>query len=454
MTVHSGFFNSSDHDRVYDADDFSGFYDGLIFDGVYSSIGNRFYVEAAPDMCVTVESGRAWFDHTWTYNDARLTLQVSPADTVYDRIDAVVLEVNKEQRKNFIKMIEGTPDSTPHLPTLSTPATSETIFQYALAYITVHQNATSITDSDIVNIVGETVTVGGESVTTPLVSALSLAGLPSGGLTGHVLAKKSNVSGDVGWYPIHRLPNDKWYLPVGIQESQVIAAYQFVGRENQAAALKNLVNPDTYELSVVDREAFRISWNAETGFTIPRVTGTGNSLIGLNNENLKSIVATVSAAAFGYADNDVSTGTNFQTGGMFLLESLEGPRRCIGLRPVRVGAPTSSGESVGYPMVSATTNIQGSAAAVNHPNGVMVAASFSNTGSERNLYHNGESLSLGSSGNWDVRNHMVIGQSGKTYPSNHTSFRVTALVLYSTTLTSSQVTELSDAIRALGGIDS
>lgn len=167
MTVRSGYFNSSNGDRVYDADDFAGFYDGLIIDGVYSTVGNRFYVSAKTGMYVTIDTGRAWFDHTWTYNDQLLTLMVEPANTVYDRIDAVVIEVNKEQRQNYIKIVQGTPAQTPVRPTLSK---TDKVIQYALAYIQVKVNVVSITKNDITNVVGEN--------ETPLVTTLNMNNLP------------------------------------------------------------------------------------------------------------------------------------------------------------------------------------------------------------------------------------------------------------------------------------
>ena len=96
------------------------------------------------------------------------------------------------------------------------------MIQHALAYIAIPANATQIQQSNIVYIV--------DSSETPLASALNLAGLPSGGTIGQILAKKSSTSGDVGWYDVDNLPIDKWYLTDGITENNVLAAFKFVHR--------------------------------------------------------------------------------------------------------------------------------------------------------------------------------------------------------------------------------
>lgn len=44
-----GFYNSQDHDRVYDANDFSAIFNGIINDGVFMSVGDKFNVTPAPN---------------------------------------------------------------------------------------------------------------------------------------------------------------------------------------------------------------------------------------------------------------------------------------------------------------------------------------------------------------------------------------------------------------------
>lgn len=153
MSFASGFFNSVDHDRLYDATDISRLFDGLIQDGIFASIGDCLVVKQSNQMNVTVGTGRAWFNHTWSYNDALYPVTIPPSEILMDRIDAVVLEINSVEsvRANSIKLIKGTPSSTPTKPALTN---TKEVHQYPLAYVTVGKEVTSIRQADIENCVG------------------------------------------------------------------------------------------------------------------------------------------------------------------------------------------------------------------------------------------------------------------------------------------------------------
>lgn len=156
MSFASGFFNSVDHDRLYDATDISRLFDGLIRDGIFASIGDCFVVKQSNQMNVTVGTGRAWFNHTWSYNDALYPVTIPPSEILMDRIDAIVLEINSVEavRANSIKLIKGTPSSTPTKPALTN---AKEVHQYPLAYVKVGKEVTSIRQADIENCVGTSV---------------------------------------------------------------------------------------------------------------------------------------------------------------------------------------------------------------------------------------------------------------------------------------------------------
>lgn len=151
MSVSFGFYNSVNHDRKYDAIQIARIFDGIITDGVYHSIGEAFSVNHNSGLTVNVSSGRAWFDHTWTYNDAIIVLQHNAAHQVYDRIDAVVLQVNETSRTNSIIVKEGTASSPPSKPSMTD---SDEIHEHPLAYVTIRANATDIASKDINYVVG------------------------------------------------------------------------------------------------------------------------------------------------------------------------------------------------------------------------------------------------------------------------------------------------------------
>ena len=91
MAVTSGFFNSSNHDRVYNTIQMGQIFDGIINDGVLPNFQDHLVVKSGSGMQVIVGSGRAWFNHTWTYNSTDLPLTIDSASATQDRIDAVVL---------------------------------------------------------------------------------------------------------------------------------------------------------------------------------------------------------------------------------------------------------------------------------------------------------------------------------------------------------------------------
>lgn len=153
MSVSSGFFNSLNGDRKYNAAQMSAIFDGLIIDGVFASIGTAFAVKAAGGLTVNVGIGKAWFDHTWTVNDSLLPMTAPEAEVLLDRIDAVVLEVNgmESVRENTIKFVKGNPSSAPSRPTLTNEGN---VHQYPLCYIYRKYGTAVINQADITPMVG------------------------------------------------------------------------------------------------------------------------------------------------------------------------------------------------------------------------------------------------------------------------------------------------------------
>lgn len=153
MAVTFGFYDSLNGDRKYTSVQFSYLFNSLIKDGVFMHIGEHLNVKESTGMQVNVGSGFAWFNSTWTRNDADLPLDITISDLLQTRIDAIVLEVNEtvSSRTNSIKVITGTPASDPQKPSLTNTAD---IHQYPLAYVTVGVGVTSITQANIENCIG------------------------------------------------------------------------------------------------------------------------------------------------------------------------------------------------------------------------------------------------------------------------------------------------------------
>lgn len=159
--VTSGFFNSDNGDRKYFADDFGTLWDGMITDGVIMHVGNRLIVKhykdlENQDLTVWVETGKAWFNRSYLYNDTMLPINIPENTTTQTVWHAVVMEFNRNfgVRKNDIKLVSGTPGGGK--PTF---ASGDRIKIVPLAYIQMPPGATSVGygQTQIENCVGTTV---------------------------------------------------------------------------------------------------------------------------------------------------------------------------------------------------------------------------------------------------------------------------------------------------------
>lgn len=161
MAVTSGFFNSLNGDRKYNAEQFSALFDGIINDGVFATIGNAFRVKPSSGNTVTIDPGRAWFNHTWVLNDAILPMDMPEAELLQDRYDAIIIEVDHTDpvRNGTIKVVKGTPSTEAVWPTLTK---SERVNQYPIVYIYRPAGSTEITAANIYYQVGQ--------VTCPIVT--------------------------------------------------------------------------------------------------------------------------------------------------------------------------------------------------------------------------------------------------------------------------------------------
>lgn len=153
MAISFGFYNSVAGDRVYDAIQVSQMFNGILTDGVFKLVGNKFQVTQDAGMNILVRSGKAWFNNTWTLNDGDIGLTIPNSDLVLPRIDTVVLEVNAAlaNRTNTIKVVSGTPNAIPVPPTLTNTAE---LHQYPLAYVNVGAGVSSIVNANITQVVG------------------------------------------------------------------------------------------------------------------------------------------------------------------------------------------------------------------------------------------------------------------------------------------------------------
>ena len=148
MAWTSGFFNSVNGDRLYNADQMSRIFEGLITDGVYESVGDKMAVQPNSGMTIQIATGRGWFGRHWVNNDSEYTLTVEESDVVLKRYVAVCIRVDDTDAvRDAIPYLKyGEFASNPVKPTMTR---TETVKEYCLAYIYIGAGVSEITASAI-----------------------------------------------------------------------------------------------------------------------------------------------------------------------------------------------------------------------------------------------------------------------------------------------------------------
>ena len=95
MAISYGFFNSINQDRTYNADQMSEYFDGLVSNGVYESVGSAMQVTAGEGLAVNVQSGRAIIDCKWIKNDAAQAITLTTAHVLLPRYTAIVIRLDR-----------------------------------------------------------------------------------------------------------------------------------------------------------------------------------------------------------------------------------------------------------------------------------------------------------------------------------------------------------------------
>lgn len=150
------------YDRNYSADDISDWLSIVCESGVVKTdnevgtgIPQGLKVVAAEGMNVSVNVGKATIRGKGYINNSLLTLPIATAPTTSTRYDLVVLRQDNTQsvgaRKNYVLVITGTSS----IPSVSDLTRNDDIYDLLLGYLAVNPNATSITQSNIVDTRGD-----------------------------------------------------------------------------------------------------------------------------------------------------------------------------------------------------------------------------------------------------------------------------------------------------------
>lgn len=168
-----GFFNSINGDRLYNADQMSKIFEGLITDGVYESVGDKLAVQPNSGMTIQIATGRGWFNKRWVDNTTPYAITLEASDVTLNRYAAVCVKVDTSDSvrsaEPYIKYSDFA--SEPVKPTMEH---TETLNEYCLGYVYIGAGVTEITAEHIED------TRGDESLcgwVTGLIEQLSTATL-------------------------------------------------------------------------------------------------------------------------------------------------------------------------------------------------------------------------------------------------------------------------------------
>ena len=146
MAITSGFFNSVNHDRVYNAEEMSNYFEGLVYNGVYETVGNALQVVVNDGLTVNVLTGRAMIDCRWLKNDTAYGITLEASDLQLDRIDRIVVKLDLTNRQMTLEAVKGEFASNPTPPTVTD---TDTVKYLTIAYVKVNHGATSLIQDNI-----------------------------------------------------------------------------------------------------------------------------------------------------------------------------------------------------------------------------------------------------------------------------------------------------------------
>jgi hypothetical protein len=115
----SGFFNSSDGDRVYDATDFAAYFGSLVSNGIFYKTATNLQVSPGMGLAVSVAAGSAWINGYRYENTDALNMPLTTAHGSNPRIDRIVVRLSQISRNIQLAVVTGTPAATPVAPDLT-----------------------------------------------------------------------------------------------------------------------------------------------------------------------------------------------------------------------------------------------------------------------------------------------------------------------------------------------
>lgn len=144
MAENYSFFNSKDHDRIYNAQHWADYFFPLFKSGVFNG---GLQVVANGGMSVKIEEGYAWIDGYGYHLTDGLVLDLETASGNMNRMDSIVIRLDLTNR--WIKAFGKTGAYYAETPTPPAPEITATIHEIVVGHVSVAAGVTEITQDMI-----------------------------------------------------------------------------------------------------------------------------------------------------------------------------------------------------------------------------------------------------------------------------------------------------------------
>lgn len=151
MALESGFFNSVNGDRLYNAEQMSRYFENILSSGIFKRIENCLKVSANNSMELTVAPGGGLIDCHWFRALSAETVTIPTAHAVLPRFDIVVARLNMSDsvRAIALEVVSGTPAESPAVPE---PLRTTSVYDLVLALVYVAAGTTAIAEANLTDV--------------------------------------------------------------------------------------------------------------------------------------------------------------------------------------------------------------------------------------------------------------------------------------------------------------
>lgn len=144
MGKYANFYNSIDHDRVYDASSMEEWLRPFFVTGVFN--GNLQVTADGTSMSVTVAPGYVNIKGKTRWFESSNVLTIAASSGSLSRIDSIVARRDDAARNITLEVVQGTSAETPQAVA---PTRTDSVYELVLAHVTVSVGAINISQSDI-----------------------------------------------------------------------------------------------------------------------------------------------------------------------------------------------------------------------------------------------------------------------------------------------------------------